>query len=190
MTDLPERPHTRLLRASEAVAWTDGFAFLDAARTEAARLRATAAAEVAAARAEGRAEGRTEGAMEAARMVHDVRAALDRHLAGAEGQIIELVMTILRDTLAGIGDAEMIVRVTQAALRTLRGMHDLTLSVPVAHVAEVEERIAEMGATRIRVAPDRLLTGRQCVLTDADSSIDLGIDAQLAVLRAAMERAV
>lgn len=189
MTHLPDRPQARLLRADDAGAWASGFDFLTAARHEADRIRATATAEMAAARAEGRADGLAEGERAAARLMLDTRAAMDRHLAGAERQIVDLVMAVLHDVLGQVDDGALVARTARHALTALRGTHDLTLSVPVPLVPEVEAHLHSMGCTRIRVAPDRLLSGRQCVLTDTDSSIDLGVDAQLAAIRATMEGA-
>ncbi|MDB6454402.1 hypothetical protein [Falsirhodobacter sp. 20TX0035] len=183
MTDLPDRPLSRILRPAEAEAWQNGFVFLERARAKAESIRATAEAEVAAARAQGHAEGRAAGEAEAAGLLLTTHAGVDRYLAGIEPGVADLVTSILRTLLDGLEDAEAVAAATRRAVASFRAEGEITLSVPLPLVAEVEARI---DLPTLRVVGDRLLTGRQCILTSPLSSIDISLDAQLAVLRAAM----
>lgn len=180
---MPDRPTARVIRAAEAEAWQDGFAFLDRARIEAQALRETVETEIAAAREEGRREGRAQGEAEAAALVLKTQGDVDGYLAAIPPRMADLVQQILREVLAEVPDAELIARATRRALSTFRETEGVTLSVPAALLADVE---AQLGGTSLRIVPDRHLTGRQCILTSAVSSIDIGIDAQLATMRAAM----
>lgn len=186
MTALPDRPPARVIRAAEAEAWQDGFAFRDRARDEARALRDSVASEIAAAREEGRQEGRRQGEAEAAEMLLRSRAQIDAYLATLQPQLVALVDDILREILDGSSDADLIARATTRALRDYRDRQGITLSVPSDRLAEVEARLAGLD---LRIAADRHLTGRQCILTGPASSIDISIDAQLQTIRAAMDAA-
>ncbi|WP_136682556.1 FliH/SctL family protein [Falsirhodobacter xinxiangensis] len=180
---LPDRPTARVIRAAEAEAWQDGFAFLSRAKDEAAALRATVDAEIAAARDEGRAHGRQQGETDAATLLLATQAQVDRYLAGIEPQLVDLTFRIIDQILDGATDAELIARATRRALQTFRGTEAITLSVPEPALAEVE---AQLRGLDLRVTADRHLTGRQCILSSPASSIDISIDAQLQAIRTAM----
>ncbi|MDH2326593.1 hypothetical protein QCN27_06905 [Cereibacter sp. SYSU M97828] len=183
---LPDRPTARVIRAAEAEAWQDGFTFLARAHAEAEALRATVDAEIATAREQGRAEGRLQGEAEAADLLIATQREVDGYLAGIEPHLIDLTFRIIAEILDGPSDGELIARAARRALDTFRGTEAVTLSVPAAQLADVEARLSGLG---LRIAPDRHLTGRQCILSSPASSIDISIDAQLQAVRAAMDAA-
>lgn len=184
MTALPDRPLSRIIRPAEAEAWTDGFAFLALARAEAATIRATANDEIARARAAGHAEGRRAGEAEATALLLQVQADIDAYLSGIEPRLADLVIAITRQLLDGMDDAQRIAALTRRALTEFRETESVILSVPQNMVAAVE---AELGSTpNLRIAPDRHLTGHQCMLTSPASSVDIGTDAQIGAIRSAM----
>lgn len=179
-------PTARIIPAAEADAWQDGFAFLARAHKESQALRDTVQAEIAAARDEGRAEGRAQGVAEAAALLLQTHAQVETYLDTLQPQLVDLAFQIVAEVLDGTPDADLIVRATRRALRTFRETEAITLSVPEARLAEVE---SQLSGTNLRIAPDRHLTGRQCILTSAVSSIDISLDAQLQAIRAAMAAA-
>lgn len=180
---LPDRPFARVLRAAEADAWQDGFAFLAQARADARAIRDTATEEVATAREQGRIEGRTQGEIEAAKLLLDTQAEITSYLGKLEPQLIDLTFQILSEVLDGASDADLITRAARRALAAFSEAGMIALSVPEAHLAEVGAALSGLG---LRVEADRHLTGRQCILTSPATSIDISIDAQLQAIRNAM----
>ena len=66
---VPKRPRARILRAAEARAWLDGYAFLDEARRDARQMREAARRAYAAEYAQGYEDGKAQGDADAARLV-------------------------------------------------------------------------------------------------------------------------
>ena len=188
MTEMPNRPLARIIRAEEADSWIDGFAFLERARTEAAAIRATAEDEVAEAREAGRLDGRKAGEAEAAALLMRTQADVERYLASVEPLVAALAMEIVERVIGTIDDAELVARAARRALETLREEKAVVVNVAPDLTAEVQQRLAAFGpmVTTVRVATDRHLSSRQCTVTTASTSIDVGIDAQLEAIRAAM----
>lgn len=189
MTEMPNRPLARIIRAEEADSWIDGFAFLERARTEAAAIRATAEDEVAEAREAGRLDGRKAGEAEAAALLMRTQADVERYLASVEPLVAALAMEIVERVIGTIDDAELVARAARQALETLREEKAVVVNVAPNLIAEVHQRLAAFGpmVMTVRVAADRHLSSRQCTVTTASTSIDVGIDAQLEAIRAAME---
>ena len=180
---LPDRPSARVICAAEADVWQDGFAVLARAQQDAQALRDTVDAEIAAARARGHAEGRAQGEAEAAALLLQTQAQVGAYLERLEPRLADLVFQILHAVLIDTPDPALIANATRRALPAFRETETITLSVPEAHLAEVE---AQLSGLNLRIAPDRHLTGHQCILTSPVSSIDISLDAQLAAIRAAM----
>lgn len=186
MTLPAPHPHRKIIPAAEAQAWEDGFSYLERAKTESAALRDTTEAEIAKAREDGYQQGRLAGETEAAALLLKTQADVDTYLASLQPQLVELVFQILQDTVGACKDADLIARTTRHALATYRPTEPVTLSVPVASLAEVQSELADLDLT---ITSDRHLSGRQCILTTPASSIDISLDAQFQAIRAAMTTA-
>jgi type III secretion protein L len=188
MTEMPNRPVARIIRAEDAASWIDGFAFLERARAEAAAIRAAAEEEVAKAREAGRQEGRRSGEAEAAALLMRTQVDVERYLASVEALVAALAIEIVERVIGTIGDAELVARAAAQALETLREEKAVVVNVAPELVGEVQLRLSALGPTgmTIRVAADRHLSSRQCMVTTPATSMDVGIDAQLDAIRAAM----
>lgn len=188
MADMPNRPLARIIRAEEADSWINGFAFLERAKAEAAAIRATAGAEVAKAREAARLEGRKSGEAEAAALLLRTQTEVERYLVSIEPMVAALAMDIVARVIGTIGDADLVARAARQGLDALREETAVVVNVAPELVAEVQQRLALLGpmAVTVRVVADRHLTSRQCTLTTASTSIDVGIDAQLDAMRCAM----
>lgn len=188
MTELPTRPYARIIRAEHAESWIDGYAFLEQAKAEAEAIRASAQDEVAKAREAGRLEGRAAGEAEAAALLVQTQADVDCYLEGIEPQLAVLAMEIVQRVVGQFEDVDLVARATGQALETLRGESTVVVNVAPDLVQDVQQRLAAMGPETgsIRVAADRHLSGRQCILTTPSTSIDIGIDTQLEAIRATM----
>ncbi len=186
MTEMPNRPLARIIRAEEAECWIDGYAFLDRAKTEAAAIRANAEDEVAKAREAGRLEGAKRGEAEAAALLMRCHADVDRYLASVEPMVAALAIEIVERVIGTIDDAELVARAARQALEALRDEKAVVVNVAPELVADVQQRMAAFGPMMVRVAADRHLSARQCTVTTASTSIDVGIDTQLEAIRTAM----
>lgn len=69
MSELPSRPTARILRAEDAALWSDGFAFLQAAKQQAEQVKADSEQWLSSARAEGFESARQAGAEQVAQLL-------------------------------------------------------------------------------------------------------------------------
>lgn len=186
MSELPHRPLNRIIRASDAASWIDGYAFLERAKTEATAMLADAVGEVARSREAGRIEGREAGEAEAAALLLRTRADIDRYLAAVEPRLADLALDIVRKVLGVFDDAELVAHAARQALENLREETSIVVNVAPEIAGEVEQHLRTLTDLPVRIAPDRHLFGRQCIVTTLSASIDVGLDTQLAAIRETM----
>lgn len=189
MTEMPNRPLGRIIRAEEAECWIDGYAFLEQAKAEAATIRGGAQDEVAKAREAGHEEGRKAGEAQAAALLMRCQTDVECYLGSVEPMVAMLAMQIVERVIGSFDDAELVVRAAREALNGLREDKAVVVNVAPEILGEVQRRLEAMnsGALTVRVAADRHLSGRQSTVTTASTSIDVGIDTQLEAIRAAMQ---
>jgi type III secretion protein L len=180
MSELPNRPAARILRAEEAALWTDGFAFVQAARDQAEQVKADSDQWLQAARAEGFESARQHGAEQVAQLLVQTQAQVQHYLASLEASLADLALGIVREVLGELDDAERVVRCTRQALSAFRQDQALTLWVPPAEVEALRQRLLEDG---IAVEADGQLSAGQARLSSPAGSVELGLDAQLQTLR-------
>eukprot|EP00659_Diplonema_papillatum_P003559 gene3559-5524_t len=128
------RPAARILRADEAALWTDGFAFVQAARAHAEQIKADSDQWLHTARAEGFESARREGAEQVAQLMLETQAEVQHYLAGLEASLADLALGIVREVLGELDDTDRVVRCTRQALSAFRQGQALTLWVPPAEV--------------------------------------------------------
>lgn len=185
MSELPSRPAARILRANQAELWTDGYAFLQAARDEAELIRQDSAHWLEQARADGFESARLQGAEQISALLAETSAKVEAYLAGLETSLADLALGIAREVLEGMNDAERVVGCTRRALAAFRQDQALTLFVPRQEVDAVRRRLkAESdNLPAITVESDDQLHAGQARLSSPVSSVELGLDAQLQALR-------
>lgn len=186
MSALPSRPPLRILRADEADAWTQGFAFLEAAEARAQQMEADRREALDAARRDGYAQGRAEGLQEAATLLAQTHVEVDAYLAGLEPALADLSLDIARRVLGECPTDEALYRITRAALVEFREGQSLTLQVPPALLDSVRQQLAEAGIVSLELVGDRSLAPGQARLSSAVASVELGVEAQLQALREAL----
>lgn len=187
--EMPNRPLARIIRAEEAGHWIDGYAFLERAKDEAAAIRAGAQDEVAKAREAGHEYGRSAGEAQAAALLMRCQAHVERYLTSVEPMVAMLAMQIVERVIGTFDDAELVARAAREALDGLREDKAVVVNVAPEILGDVQQQLQTMnsGAFTVRVAADRHLSVRQCMVTTASTSIDVGIDTQLDAIRAAMQ---
>jgi type III secretion protein L len=186
MSALPSRPPLRILRAEEADAWTDGFAFLEAAEERAQQLDTERREALEAARLEGYEHGRAEGLQEASTLLAETRAKVDEYLAGLEPALADLSLDIARRLLGELPADEALYRLTRAALTEFRQGQPLTLSLSPSQLEPVRRRLAEAGILSVELVADRTLAPENARLSSAVASVEVGVEAQLQALRDAL----
>ncbi|TSD76468.1 HrpE/YscL family type III secretion apparatus protein [Pseudomonas sp. KBS0710] len=182
MSELPSRPAARILRADEAALWTEGFAFLQAAKNQAEQIRADSDQWLQAARAEGFESARQAGAEQVAQLLVQTQSQVQHYLSSLETSLADLALGIVREVLGELDNAERVVRCTRQALSAFRQDQALTLWVPPAEVDALRQRLKLEGVA-LAVAADEQLSAGQARLSSPAGSVELGLEAQLQTLR-------
>ncbi|WP_110707048.1 FliH/SctL family protein [Salinicola sp. CR57] len=188
MNSLPPRPGKVILRAEEAEAWIDGYAFLERARRQAAdqdRALRDARDE---AHAEGFEAGRRAGEIQAARLLATTRDDVARYLERLEPALAELALDLVRRLLGEFDEAELVARCVRQALREWRQEHRIRIRVAPSLEARVATLLsADPAVTQdYEVEADPQLGLEQCLLVTPVAVMDIGVDSQLDVLRQAL----
>lgn len=185
---VPNRPLARIIRAKDADSWIDGYAFLECAKAEAEAIRATAHAEIAKAREAGHIEGRQSGEAEAAKLLMRTQVDVAHYLSEAELRFIALAMEIVQQVLGTFSDGELVARAARQAINAFSEENGVSINVAPDIVDEVKEHLAalDIKGIPVRVIADRHLSATQCTVTTPSASIDVGIETQLAAIRAMM----
>lgn len=189
MNSLPPRPGKVILRAEEANAWVDGYAFLERARQRADEQEAL----IRRAREEGHAEGfevgRRDGEARAAELLASTQRDVKRYLDGLGPELAELSLTLVRRILGEFDDVALITRCVRHALSEWRHEHRIHIRVAPTLVSQVTESLAASppGATDYQVEADAQLAPAQCLLVSPIAVMDTGLEAQLEALRRALQ---
>jgi type III secretion protein L len=185
MSELPNRPALRILRAEQADLWIDGYAFVQAAQAHAQAIRDDSAQWLEQAREEGFESARQQGAEQVSALLVETSLKVDTWLAGLETSLADLALNIVREVLDDMDHAERIVRCTRKALDAFRQDQALTLFVPRLEVEAVRRglRAERDHLPGITVESDDQLQPGQARLSSPVGSVELGLDAQLNNLR-------
>ncbi|WP_353980367.1 HrpE/YscL family type III secretion apparatus protein [Salinicola endophyticus] len=189
MNTLPRRPGKVILRAAEAQAWRDGFAFLERAREQAdAQASATAAAREAG-YAEGFAAGRGDGERQAAALLDTTQADVARYLDELEPALAQLCLDLVQRILDEYDDAERIASSVRRALGEWHQSHRLRIRVAPSLERQVSERLAARPPAGVdyQVEADPQLGPTQCLLVSPVAVMDIGVEAQLDALASALQ---
>ncbi len=175
----------RVLKAQELAELADVRQALRRARAEAERIRREAVAAREQAREAGYREGLAAGAQERAEQIlQTVSGAVDL-LASLETQLVELVVDAVRRILDGFDDEVLARRLVQAGLARLRPTGPVTLRAAPDTAARMARALPpDAPASRLlHVVEDGRLAEGQCVLESELGVVEIGVEAQLALLR-------
>ncbi|MCR4264836.1 type III secretion system stator protein SctL [Nitratireductor sp. ZSWI3] len=189
---LPLRPTARLLKAEEAKAWQDGYAFLAAAEEEARQMREAARRAYAAEYARGFGDGKAKGEAEAARLVGETVGKVDRYLAGLRGEIVTLALDVVEQVLGAFDTADLVARAAERAIADIRSAKYLRVTVHPDAVETMRNRLdALVQPSRfgfsIEVNGDAELAADACIIATDAAVIDAGIDVQLKAIAESLE---
>jgi type III secretion protein L len=187
----PHRAHPRgrILPAAEAELWRSGAAWLDEARRQAAAMRAEAASACAAERVRGFDEGRRAGAEAAAGLLASTAAKADAYLRRLEPHLPDLVLDAVERLLGERDPDDAAARAVRHAVGTKRSETGLTLRVAPGRVDDMRTRLADLlrpDRPGLSIEGDPALAGDAAILASAVGFVEVGLQSQLAVLRAAL----
>ncbi|OLO05849.1 type III secretion system stator protein SctL [Salinicola socius] len=190
MKSLPPRPGKIILRAEEAQAWIDGYAFLEQARQQAARQTETVQKAQEDAYAAGFEAGRRDGEIKAAALLATTQGDVARYLGSLEPALTELSLNLVRRLLGEFDEAELLARCVRHALSEWRHEHRLRIRVAPALETRVAALLADRPPAAIdyQVEADAQLGPSQCLLVSPIAVMDIGVDSQLEALHQALSR--
>jgi type III secretion protein L len=166
-----------VLRAGDLAAWADAAGVLEAARAEAAAIRAAA-----------HEEGRAGGAAEAARLLAETEARIDAALAALEPRLVQTVLLLLGRVLDAFDRPELVARLAARAVAEQRAARGIIVRVPPGAEAAVEAHLARLACGRLaRVQTDPALAPTDCVVETELGTARAGLTAQLAALERALQ---
>jgi type III secretion protein L len=189
MNELPALPGSKIIREQDARHWIDGFAFVEAAKTEAAAEMDKIRGIQETSRKEGYEAGFQQGAIEASALLTTTTARVNDYVSTLEQQLVDLSLSIISRILGKFDDAELVAKLAQHALQGFQRERDITITVAPDIAEDVAQRIASdyvNPSLKITVLPDPRLSGTKCVLSNAIAVVDAGLETQLAAIREAL----
>ncbi|MEP7456711.1 FliH/SctL family protein [Phyllobacterium sp. SB3] len=189
MTELPMLPGSKIIREQDVQHWVDGFAFIEATRTEAAAQMDRIHDIREASRKEGYEAGFQQGALEASALLTTTTARVNNYVAALDQQLVDLSLSIISRIFGKFDDAELVAKLAQHALQGFQRERDITITVAPDIAEDVARRIASdyvNPSLNITVLPDPRLSGTKCVLSNAIAVVDAGLETQLSAIREAL----
>jgi type III secretion protein L len=189
--DMPRRPYARILRAAEARAWHDGYAFLDEARQDAQQLRDAGRRAYAVEYAQGYEDGKAQGDADAARLVSETTIKVDRYLSGLEAEVVNLALDVVRRMLGEFDVSTLVAKAARQAITEIRRARYLKIRVNPASITKVRDELdaalreSDLGMT-VEIDADDTLPAGACILSTDIAVVDASIEAQLNAIAAAI----
>jgi type III secretion protein L len=188
---LPVRPGKRILKAAEAQAWRDGFAFLDAAKRRAAELNETARSAYGDSVAEGYRAGKAEGAAEAARLLAEVSAKVDRYFGSIEKDVIDLATDVIARVLGEFDAGDLVAKAARQTIAEMRRSRFIKVTVHPQAVEAVRDELEAIRAESafqgiIEIIADADLPRDGCVVATDIAVVDATISVQIAAIAEAI----
>ena len=180
------RPLGRVLRAADAGLYADAAGALTAARADASRMVAEAAAGIEAecTRARGEAMASAEG--ERTRLLAGAALAVSRDLAGLRAALAEAVADGVAGILGARPTADIAAAAAAHAVESLLDRTGIVVRVPPGQATTVRNAL---GDPAVRVLADATLGGDECVIETAAGFVRAGVAAQVTRLRDALRAA-
>lgn len=189
--DLPKRPGKRILKAAEAQAWQDGFAFLDAAKRRAAELQDTARGAYGDSFAQGYQHGKAEGGADAARLLAEVAAKVDRYFGSIEKDVVGLASDVIARVLGEFDAGDLVARAARQTILEMRRSRYIKVTVHPQAVEAVRDELEAVCADStfqgtIEVIADAELPRDGCVVATDIAVVDATIEVQIAAIAEAI----
>ena len=184
----------KVFKEAEYAALLDAAAVLDAARAEAARMAAQAERDAALALERGRVEGLRRGQAEYAERLATDALATQRQLQALRASMAQIVVRALAQLMGDVDPARLLESALRRVDALLRAEPFVALRVAPAQEAGLRSALAVLGrdaswALAAAVTADPALADGVCIVSTASGTLEIGVDAQLAAFRKAVEAA-
>ena len=184
----------KVFKEAEYAALLDAAAVLDAARDEAARLAAQAQHDAALALEQGRAEGLRRAQAEYAQRLAADALATQRQLQAMRESMAQIVVRAVGQFMADVDPARLLESALRRVDGLLRAEPFVALRVAPAQADSLRLALVALGrdagwALAAAVTVDPALADGACVVSTASGSLEIGVEAQLAAFRKAVESA-
>jgi type III secretion protein L len=186
-------PSARVIPAADYAVWAEATSIVEAARTDAAAIRATAREAYEAERLRGHREGAEAARLEAAeQMIANVGSTID-YFEKVEQRMTELVLQCLRRIVAGFDERERVITVVRGALAAVRNQKQITLRVAPDRLemlkAATDELLAAYpGIGYLDLVADTRLHDDACILETEIGIVEASMEGQIAALGRAFAR--
>lgn len=189
----PIRPPGRVLKAQQARAWLDGFAFVEAQKAALEAQRKASRKAYGDSYAQGYEDGRSEGVAESARLVHETTLKVDRYLNTLRSELTDLAVEIVRRVLGSFDTGNLVACAARQAIADLRRAKYVRIAVNPGMEETVRNEIGQMRADDglelpIEIRGDPELAPDACILSTDHVVIDASLHAQLEAIRASLQK--
>ena len=185
----------KVLKEAEYAALLDATAVVEAARREAARIAAQAEQEAHAQREAGRAEGLAQGRAEHARRLAADTLALHGELHGLRDAMARIVVQAIGQFMDEADPAALLRSALRRVDALLRSEPFVSMRVAPARHDAARRALDDLAAeaewpVNVALAADPALADDACIVSTASGTLEIGLDAQLAAFRQAVEGAL
>ena len=188
-------PDSKVVKRAEYAVLVEAQEIIDKAKREAEAITRRAQGELEAERQRGYREGREQAAAEMAEKIIGTVNEGAAYLQKIEALLVEVVDQALRRVLGEIDQHEVIARVVNRALESVRKKSDVTIRVSPSQAEYLQQRLKEMvsqapHAGSLQVQPDNRLDHDACVLETDVGIVDASIQTQLKAIENALIKAL
>ena len=179
-------PLGNLVKGSDRHVVAEGDRLLAEIREHGGRARDAAVEQ-------GRRDGEAQGRKQAAALMADTVAAAQGQLRASERRLIAIVMEAVRRIIGEFDDKELTSRIVRKLVAEAESEGRIRLRVSPGLVATVRECVRGMpsrhgGTELVEVVADPSVEDRACHMETELGFVETSVDAQLEVLRAALEK--
>lgn len=201
-TGVQIEPSTRIVKAEDYAMVAGAKAIIDAAISEATRLRAQAKQDAERQHAEAEAEykrrheegfrdGQEEGKAEISGQIMECMTQSAAYFSKVEGVMVDLVMRAMRRVLGNFDQKEIVEQAVRHALETTRNEGHVTVRVAPAQAQWLQSRVQSMlescpKVQFLEVLADDRLAEDGCVLETEIGVVDASIQTQLRAIEKAL----
>ncbi len=188
--NLPNRPTGRIIKASSARVWLEGYSLLESAKVAAENQQTASRKAYGDSFAQGYEDGYSEGRTEATRLVHTTTARIDRYLGSLEKEITGVALDIVRRVLGTFDTGDLLARAARQALMDLRRSKYVRISVHPSMEQTVRRDLADLMANEeipLEIHGDPELSVDACILSSDLAVIDATLKVQLEAIRTSLQ---
>ncbi|MEJ5021505.1 type III secretion system stator protein SctL [Ochrobactrum vermis] len=179
-------PTGRIIKASSARVWLEGYNLLQSAKAAAEEQQAAARKAYGDSYAQGYEDGYSEGQKAATRLIQTTTIKVDRYLGSLENEITSLALDIVTRVLGAFDTGNLLAQTARQALVDLRRSKYVKIAVNPAMEQAVRRELADLMANEempFEIHGDPELADDACILSSDLAVIDATLRVQLEAIR-------